>query len=87
MWTGIAKIILRNRIAILVIVCLLTLFMGYQARNVSVSYKFARILPKDAPAYIDYQQYKKVFSDEGNTIAIAIKNKGFFSPDVLSAVA
>ena len=46
MWTKIAGIILRNRIAFIAGVLLGTIFMGFQARKIQMSYESADLLPK-----------------------------------------
>ncbi len=81
MWTVVARIILRNRIPILILIGLMTIFMGYHAQNVSVSYKFARILPSDDSARINYDKFIAEFGEEGNTIIVALKDDELFTLD------
>ena len=52
MWTKIAGIILRNRIAFIAGVLLGTIFMGFQARKIQMSYESADLLPKTDSATI-----------------------------------
>ena len=54
MWTKIAGIILRNRTVFITGILLGTVFMGFQARNVQMSYESADLLPKTDSAYLDY---------------------------------
>ena len=79
MWTGIARIILKNRIPILIILFLLTVFMGYNARHIQMSYQYAPLLPKDDPAYQEYESFINNFGNEGNLLVIGVKDKNFFS--------
>ena len=58
MWTKIAGIILRNRIAFIAGVLLGTIFMGFQARKIQMSYESADLLPKTDSAYLDYTDRK-----------------------------
>ena len=46
MWTKIAGIILRNRIAFIAGVLLGTIFMGFQARKIQMSYEVQICSPK-----------------------------------------
>lgn len=46
-WEKLARIILKNRITILVILSILTIFLGYQWKNLSMTYNEANLLPKD----------------------------------------
>ncbi|NPA36466.1 MAG: MMPL family transporter [Chlorobi bacterium] len=79
MWIGIARIILKNRILILVAILIITLFMGYNARNIQMSYQYAPLLPEDDPAYIEYESFIKHFGNEGNLLVVGVKDNDFFS--------
>lgn len=79
MWTKIAGIILRNRIAFIVGVLLGTLFMGFQARNIQMSYESADLLPKTDSAYLDYSRFRETFGQEGNVMVFAIQDSNFYN--------
>jgi hypothetical protein len=51
MWAWLAGRVLRNRGGILIVVGLLTAFMGYEATKVQMNYKHGGLLPKSDPAY------------------------------------
>lgn len=78
MWTKIAGIILRNRIAFIVVVLLGTLFMGFQMRNIQMSYENADLLPKTDNAYLDYSRFRETFGQEGNVMVFAIQDSNFY---------
>lgn len=78
MWVRLSRIILRNRIAVLIILALVTLFMAYQATKVEMSYEYAQLLPKKDQAYKDYQKFIEYFGEEGNLIVIGIEDPDFF---------
>ena len=78
MWTKIAGIILRNRIAFIVAVLLGTLFMGFQMRNIQMSYENADLLPKTDNAYLDYSRFRETFGQEGNVMVFAIQDSNFY---------
>jgi predicted RND superfamily exporter protein len=59
MWNYFANKILRNRLAFLLVLTLLTAFMAYRATKIQLSYEFARVLPVTDPAYTDYENFKK----------------------------
>lgn len=84
MWTNIAGIILRNRIAFIIGVLLGTLFMGFQMRNVQMSYESADLLPKTDSAYIDYTRFREVFGQEGNIMVFAIQDSNFYELDKIN---
>jgi len=68
MWGKIAGFILRNRILLGTILILLTAWMGWEARNVRMSYQFSGLLPHDDSTYIAYENFTKQFSEDGNVL-------------------
>ena len=81
MWLKVSGIILRNKIILLCVLAAITLFWGYHARNVEMSYEHSSLIPKKDPAFKDYQQFVEVFGEEGNLIIIGIQDSAFFQID------
>lgn len=79
-WEKLARIILKNRITILVAIAALTIFLGYQWTNLSMTYTEANLLPKDHIANKDYQRFLDKFGEEGNLVVIGFKDPNFFTP-------
>jgi len=79
MWIKVSRIILRNKILLLSILAVLTMFLGYHALNVEMSYDYALLLPKKDQAYKDSQKFNEVFGEEGNLIIVGIQDSSFFS--------
>ena len=79
-WEKLARIILKNRIPILIGVVLTTIFLGYQWKNLSMTYTEANLLPKNHIANKEYQKFLDKFGEEGNLIVIGIKDPKFFTP-------
>lgn len=79
-WELIARIILKNRIVILGIIIAITLFLGYQWKNLAMTYTEANLLPKEHIANKDYQKFLDKFGEEGNLIVIGFKDPTFFTP-------
>lgn len=75
MWNRIVNYILRNRTLNLIVIGLLTLFMGYQALKVKMSYEYAQMLPMSDSTSIIYQDFKKQFEEDGSVLFIGIKDK------------
>jgi predicted RND superfamily exporter protein len=84
-WEYIAGIVLRNRITILAVLFLLTVFLAFQWKNVGMTYNEANLLPKDHPANKEYTQFLNTFGEEGNLIVIGIKDDAFFTPKAFAA--
>lgn len=79
MWNGIARLILRRKVSILVLIAIVTGVMIYQATGIRISYKFSRILPVDDTVNIQYEDFKETFGAVGNTIVIGALDKDFYT--------
>lgn len=78
MWSRIAHFILRSRIVLLLIVFVSTLFMGYQATKIELSYEFSKAIPTDNPKYQAYQDFKKKFGEDGNLLVLGMQTDKVF---------
>jgi uncharacterized protein len=81
MWHKIAAFIIKFRLALLVILLVVTGVMGYFASKVQLSYEFTSAIPTDNPKYKEYQDFRKLFGEDGNLMAIGVQTDQFFSPD------
>lgn len=68
-----ARIILRYRISILVVLGIITVFMAYQGRKVELSYDFAELLPEDDTTFTDYELFKSFFHQDGNQLILGVR--------------
>jgi predicted RND superfamily exporter protein len=84
-WEVIARIILKNRITIIVAIVALTLFLGFQWRNLGMTYTEANLLPKKHVVNQQYQDFLDKFGEEGNLIVIGFKDDSFFTPKTFAA--
>ncbi|OQA96388.1 MAG: multidrug efflux protein [Bacteroidetes bacterium ADurb.Bin217] len=78
MWGAIARIILRYRIALLVLLSILTAAMFFQARKVHLSYEYASLLPKSDSAFVEYQKFKEIFGEDANILIIGLQDTHLF---------
>lgn len=83
-WARTARIILRNRILILLILAVLTVFLGLQWENMRFSNSQANLLPDEHPTNLEYQAFLKQFGEEGNAVVFAIKDSSLFTPEKLN---
>lgn len=83
MWTYIARLILRQKIALLSVVIFTTAIMGYLATDVKISYKFSRILPVTDSVSIDYDNFKHQFGETGNSVVIGVRSENLWTPEGL----
>ncbi len=79
MWQFIVRVILRNRISILVIIGLLTAIMAYLGSGVKMSYEMARMLPKSDSINVEYEKFKEEFGQDGSVIFVAVQDPELYS--------
>lgn len=85
MWTRLVRIILRQRLLNLIILLLITAFMGYKALDVKLSYEMRSILPPEDSTRIDYDRFKSVFGEDGSVYFIGIQDESIFQLDHFNA--
>ncbi len=81
MWQRIARLILKNRLTILIVLFFVTIVMGYFATKVEMLYELSRLLPENDPISISYEKFKKDFGKDGYAVVIATTNKDFYQYD------
>jgi len=77
-WEKFARLILRNRILLLVLVLINTIFLSTQWKNIRFSYSEANLMPNDHPFNIAYNHFVDVFGEEGNLLIIAVNDSLLF---------
>jgi len=86
MWTLLVRLILRNRLGIIITVTILTGFMAYKAVTVQLSYELAKMLPLSDSTSIKYDIFKERFGEDGNVFAVGIRNEKIFEKDQFNAL-
>ena len=84
-WDVTARLILRNKIAILVGILLVTIFFSRQWENMRLAYSEANMLPDDHEVNITYNNFLKTFGEEGNLIILGVKDSTLFTVEKLNA--
>ena len=84
-WETIARLILRNRIGIIVVVLISTFLFGLQWDKMRFTYTEANLLPDDHEVNIDYNKFLKIFGEEGNIIILAVEDSTIFTPNKFNA--
>ena len=80
-WTKTARIILRNRILILLCIAAITVFFGFQWQNMQFSSSEANLLPDDHPTNLEYNAFLELFGEEGNAVVLAIRDPKLYTPE------
>ncbi|MFQ3577379.1 MAG: MMPL family transporter, partial [Cytophagales bacterium] len=78
-WSWLASFIIRQRLPLLIFIGVLTVFFGWKARDVQMSYDYLSILPKKDAELAYFKEFKKTFGEDGNIIVIGCKDKNLFS--------
>jgi len=79
-WEFIARLILTNRISILIAITALTVFLSFQWSNLNMTYTEANLLPKKHLINQQYDDFLSKFGEEGNLIVIGFQDPKFFTP-------
>ncbi len=84
-WKKISKLILNNRIFIILSLGLLTYFFSTNWDNIRFTYTEANLLPETHPENIKYKKFTDKFGEEGNLIVISVKDSTLFTIEKLNA--
>lgn len=84
-WQFLARFIIRNRLIFLIAWIALTAFMGYETTRVKLSYEFYKTVPETNKEYIDYENFKAIFGEEGNIMFLGVQTDRFFQLDFFNA--
>ncbi|WP_053990865.1 RND family transporter [Mangrovimonas sp. TPBH4] len=84
-WEVVARLILRNKVAILIGIVLVTLFFSYQWKYMRFTFTEANLLPDDHEVNVTYNHFLDIFGEEGNLIVIGVKDSTLFTVDKLNA--
>ena len=78
MWSKLAYTILRFRVTLMVILALVTVFMGNQSQNIKWSYDLANIVPEDDADMVYFRQFRRTFGEDGNIMALGIQDSSVY---------
>ncbi|KAA0993633.1 efflux RND transporter permease subunit [Dyadobacter aurulentus] len=81
MWNKIATYIIRYRLLWVALVLVSTVFMAFEASKIELSYNFARILPSNDPVEKEYQDFRKLFGEDGSVMVIGWQDPELFNID------
>ena len=79
MWVKIAHNIIKYRLYLIILLGLITAFMGYKAQDVEWSFNYAKTVPAHDPDMMYFEAFKKTFGEDGNIMAIGIKDSAIYS--------
>ena len=82
MWQFIANLILRNRLIIIGLLTLFTVFLAYNAlTGLKLDNRYGVLLPETAQASIDYERFQDMFGEDGGVLVIGIQTDSLYTED------
>ena len=84
-WEAIARLILRNRIVLILLLIAVTAFWASHWDNMRFTFTEANLLPDNHPENITYNKFLSLFGEEGSVIVIAVKDPSLFTPEKINA--
>ena len=84
-WEGIARLILRNRFTLLIILFAATAFWVSHWKYMRFTFTEANLLPDQHEENIRYNEFLKLFGEEGNVMVLAVQDPDLFSAGRLDA--
>ncbi len=77
-WQVVSRFILKQRIFILIVLAAATIFLGSKIENIKFSHSEPNLLPSDHEENIKYDNFLKIFGEEGNMIILAVDDPNLF---------
>ncbi|WP_452223947.1 efflux RND transporter permease subunit [Lacinutrix chionoecetis] len=84
-WDIVARLILRNKIGILLGIIVITILFSTQWKYMRFTYTEANLLPDDHEVNIEYNDFLEIFGEEGNLIVLGVKDTSLFTVKNLNA--
>lgn len=81
MWTKIAHTIIKYRLWLMILLALITAFMGYKARELELSYDYVEAVPSTDEDLVYYKQFKEQFGEDANMLAIGVSDTSLYQLD------
>jgi len=80
MWTKLAHIVIKFRLYLIIVIGLVTAFMGYHAKDVELSYNFAKVVPPEDEDMQHFLAFRELFGEDDNIIALGIRDSSVYTP-------
>lgn len=81
MWNSIASAIIKYRLLFIILIGLITVFMGYHMTKIVMSYDFARTVPPEDEDLLYFNEFKEKFGEDGNIIVVGMKDSAIYKLD------
>lgn len=84
-WDAVARLILRNKIIILICIIAATFLLSLNWKNMRFTNTEANLLPDDHEVNLTYNKFLETFGEEGNLIILGVKDPSLFTVEKLNA--
>ncbi|MEP3838335.1 MAG: efflux RND transporter permease subunit [Algibacter sp.] len=84
-WDVTARLILRNKIGIILGIIITTVLLAQKWDNMRLAYSEANMLPDNHEVNITYNKFLETFGEEGNLIVLGVKDTTLFTVEKLNA--
>ena len=81
MWDSIAKFILKNKIWVLTVIGIVTVFMAFQMKNLKMKYAYTPLMSERDSVYLNYLEFKNTFGEDATLSVVAFQDPNFVSLD------
>lgn len=80
-WSKTSRFVLKQQIAILITIAIITALLASQMKYMRLSYTEANLLPEDHIENVKYDQFLEIFGEEGTLIVLGVKDSEIFKPE------
>lgn len=78
MWNKVAEVIIKYRLWFIILIGVVTIYMAYHASRVQMSYDPGQTVPVNDPDMVELMKFRAQFGEDGNVIAIGVKDSALF---------
>ncbi|UOQ73369.1 efflux RND transporter permease subunit [Hymenobacter cellulosilyticus] len=78
MWSKLTLFNIKHRRILILLLAAITVFMGWHARKVEMTYDFAQVVSPDDPDMVYFQQFKKTFGEDGNVFVLGLQDSSVY---------
>ncbi len=82
MWGKFSESILKYRLFYIALIFIITAIMGYNAKDVELSFAGSKILPLSDSEYVAYNKFKKKFGEDGTMMVLGLQTENIFQKDL-----
>ena len=78
MWARIAIFIIKYRLALIVLLSALTVFMAWKAKDVQMTYDLVKVVSEEDEDLIYYKRFKKRFGEDSNVLVLGMQDSAVY---------